>query len=172
MISCVQFIPLTTFWKSDQSQHPFLNSGRFSFWNQTLWCWNEYSSCRIDWHSGKPLRTLRHLGRTQTTLTEAVVSSWASHIHASAPQQPNIPSQTDTHTGQGKSQWFWSWLLCLSSTLRSQFHRNIFSGALSPFKLPHVNSAHCCRVAPAGKAEVCTAEHPDTADAPLGSAMV
>lgn len=163
MISCVQFIPLTTFWKSDQSQHPF-KTWRFSSETRHTLRWNEYSSCRIDWHSGKPQRTLRHLGRTQTTLTGGQKSPAEHHtsmhpFHTAA-QHPITDRHTQDRESHNDSDP-WTFVSKLHSEITvSQEH---FQWCVwAPFKLPHANSAHCCRVAPAGKAEVCTAECTET----------
>lgn len=174
MISCVQFIPLTTFWKSDQSQHPF-KTWRFSSETRHTLRWNEYSSCRIDWHSGKPQRTLRHLGRTQTTLSRSQKSQLSiTHPCIRSTQQltshHRLRHTQDRESHNDSDPWtFVSKLHSEITVSQEHFQWCVWA----PFKLPHANSAHCCRVAPAGKAGGLHCwVHRDTADAPWAVPMV
>ena len=111
-----------------------LRNLKIFFWNWTHFAL-KYSSCRIEWHSGKPQRTLGHLGRTQTTLTggqrspaEHRTSMHPFHTAAQHPITDRHTQDRESHNGSNGNEPIW-WdqhlllipgLLCLRSTPRSQ----------------------------------------------------
>ena len=139
MISCVQFIPLTTFWKINLNI--LLKLEDFILKPDTLCVeMNTAPAELIDtvenlrelWGTWAGLRLLsREVRGLQLSITHPC-------IHFT--QQPNIPSQTDTHRTGKVTMILILGLLCLSSTLRSQFHRNIFSGTFELLSNSHTQT--------------------------------
>lgn len=169
MISCVQFIP--HYILKVRSISTSFKTWRFSSETDTLCVeMNTAPAELID--TVENLRELwGTLGRTQTTLTGGQKSPAEHHIHASVPHSSPTSHHRPTHrTGKVTMILILSLSKLHSEITVSQEH---FQWCVwAPFKLPHANSMSLLSSGSSWKAEVCTAECTNTADAPWAVPMV
>lgn len=137
---------LCTIYSSDHSESQInlnilLKLEDFLLKPDTLLCWNEYSSAElIDtvenlrelWGTWVGLQTTsREVRSLQLSITHPCIL-----LHTAAQH----PITIDTHRRGKVTMILILGLLCLSSTLRSQFHRNIFSGAFELLSNSHTQT--------------------------------